>query len=47
MKTATVGYLFKLHLHLTSHTFLKLLLIKVLSNIILSPKLACKLNPTL
>jgi len=46
-KTATVGYLFKLHLHLTSQTFLKPLLLEVLSNIVISPELACKLDPSL
>jgi len=46
-KTATVGYLFKLHPHLTNRTFLKPLLLEVLSDIVISPELACELDPTL
>jgi len=46
-KTATAGYLFKIHPHLTNHTFLKPLLIDALSDIVLSPELTCKLDPTL
>jgi len=46
-KTATIGYLFKLHLHLTSRMFLKPLLREVLSNIVISPELACELDPSL
>jgi len=47
MKTAMVGYLFKLHPHLTSRTFLKPLLIEALSDVVLSPELACELDLTL
>jgi len=45
-KMATIGYLTKLHPHLTSQTHLKPLLIKELSNITIDPTLACKLDLT-
>ncbi len=46
-KTATVGYLTKLHSKITNRTFLKPLLTDYLSDVILSPELACELDPSL
>jgi len=46
-KTATVGYLFKIHPHLTRRTFLKPLLVDLLSDIVIPPALACELDPSL
>ncbi len=45
-KTATVGYLTKLHPRLTSRTNLKPIMIDELSEIILDPTLACELDPS-
>jgi len=44
-KTATIGYLAKLHPHLTSRMHLKPLLVEELSSIALDPELACELDP--
>jgi len=45
-KTATVGYLTKLHPRLTSCTNLKPIMIEELSDIIIDPTLACELDPS-
>ncbi len=45
-KTATIGYLAKLHPHLTSRTHLKPLLLAELSDITIDPELACELDPS-
>jgi len=45
-KTATVGYLTKLHPRLTSRTNLKPIMIEELSEIIIDPTLACELDPS-
>jgi len=46
-KMATIGYLTKLHPHLTSCTHLKPLLSAELSDITIDPELACKLDSSL
>jgi len=46
-KTAMIGYLSKLHPHLTSHQNLKPSLEEALSNIVIDPTLAIKLDPML
>jgi len=46
-KTATIGYLFKLHPHLTNRTHLKPLLREVLGDVVISPELAVELDPAL
>jgi len=46
-KTATIGYLSKLHPHLTNHQNLKPILEEALSNIVINPALAIKLDPML
>jgi len=45
--TATVGYLLKLHTHITNRTTLKELLTNEFNNITLNPDLAIKLDPSL
>jgi len=45
-KTAMVGYLAKLHPHLTSRTHLKPLLLEELLEITIDPELACELDPS-
>jgi len=45
-KTATIGYLTKLHPHLTSRTHLKPLLQEELSDVVIDPELACELDPS-
>jgi len=46
-KTATVGYLLKLHTRITNRTTLKELLHEALSDICIDPELAIELDPTL
>jgi len=46
-RTTTIGYLTKLHSKLTNRTFLKPLLNDYLSEVIISPELACELDPSL
>jgi len=46
-KTATVGYLLKLHTRITNQTFLKELLIDELNDVEIDPELAVELDPSL
>jgi len=46
-KTATVGYLLKLHTRITNRTFLKELLIDELNDVEIDPDLAVELDPSL
>jgi len=45
-KTATIGYLSKVHPRLTNRTHLKPTLIEELNTIVIDPALACELDPT-
>jgi len=45
-KTLTIGYLTKLHPHLTSRTYLKPLLQEELTDVVIDPNLACELDPS-
>jgi len=46
-KTVTIGYLTKIHPHLTSHTNLKIILQEVLNDLTINGNLAVELNPSL
>jgi len=47
MKTNIIGYLTKLHLGLTNCTFLKLLLLDILNDVVINASLACELDPSM